>query len=318
MLIQISNLFNKLKAYLILIGLMKKILITGCSGMLGNVMAEEFTIKNQDVIGVDLKKPSNSIPFVQSDLTQITTTDSLLKEIKPDIIVHAAAYTNVDFCEKNHELTDKLHIDATQFLCNYSKTKSKLIFISSDSVFEGKHGNYKENDAKNPINYYAKTKDIGEEIIKTTCDDYIIIRTNIFGFHQNDGSSLVEWALNKLSNGEQINGFTDVYFNAIYTRYLSRIIIEMVELNLKGTYHVCSNNTISKFEFLKILADVFKLNTKLISPIKIDDLKLDANRPKNTTLNIDKIQSFINLPSVEEGLNKLHEDFLKREIVKTF
>ncbi|HEY4788339.1 MAG TPA: SDR family oxidoreductase [Bacteroidales bacterium] len=297
---------------------MGKVLITGSNGMLGNVLAEEFYLKNKNTLGVDLLKSETSIPFVQLDLTELSDVESLLNEVKPAVIIHTAAYTNVDFCEKNHELTDKLHINATKLLADYSESKAKLVFISSDSVFDGMIGNYREDDNKAPTNYYAKTKDVAEEIIKSTCDDYIIVRTNIFGFHQNNGSSLVEWALNKLFIGEQINGFTDVYFNAIYTRLLSRIVIEMINLNLKGTYHVCSNNSVSKFEFLKILAGIFKLDVNLISPIKMEDSKLGASRPKNTTLNTDKIHSFIKLPSVEDGLNKLHEDYLNSKTVKMF
>jgi dTDP-4-dehydrorhamnose reductase len=188
--------------------------------------------------------------------------------------------------------------------------RAKLVFISSDSVFEGTRGNYKEDDNKNPINYYAKTKDIAEEIIKSSCEDYLIIRTNIFGFHQSEGKSLVEWALNMLTKGQKINGFVDVKFNAIYTRFLSRIILNMIELDLNGTYHVCSNNSLSKFEFLIKLANIFKLNVELISPMKASELSLQTKRPNDTTLNIEKIQTLVALPSIEDGLLELYTDYL--------
>jgi len=290
---------------------MKKILITGCSGMLGNVLAEEFYVQNKNIIGIDLHKPNNSIPFLQIDLTDTGATKLILEEIQPAIIIHTAAYTDLDFCERNQETTNKLHIEVTKLLCNYSNKKCKLIFISSDSVFEGTQGNYKEEDIKKPINFYAKTKDIAEEIIKATCDDYLIVRTNIFGFHQNNGSSLVEWALNMLLAGKQINGFIDVRFNAIYTRFLSRIIRDMVELDLNGTYHVCSKNAVSKYEFLTKLSRIFKLNVDLISPSKSSDLTTQTQRPKNTTLNTDKICSLTQLPSIEDGILELHTDYLK-------
>jgi len=290
---------------------MKKVLITGCSGMLGNVLMEEFLNKNQNVIGIDLKEPNNSIPFLKLDLTQTTSTRLLLNNIKPEVIIHTAAYTDVDFCEKNQEITNKLHIEATKILSDYSNNRSKLIFISSDSVFKGDQGNYIEDDIKNPINFYAKTKDHAEEIIKATCSDYVIVRTNIFGFHQSNGSSLVEWAINMLSSGKRINGFIDVQFNAIYTRFLSQLIRDIVELDLNGTYHVCSKDSLSKFEFLIKLANIFKLNVDLITPIKITDLILQTTRPKNTTLNIDKIQSLLSLPTIEEGLLELYADYLK-------
>lgn len=295
---------------------MKKILITGCCGMLGNVLIEEILPENQIILGVDMNEPKKEFPFTKLDLTNESSTKKLLNDFKPDVIIHTAAYTNVDFCEKNPSIVDRLHIDATKVLADYSNKRSKLIFISSDSVFKGNQGNYKEDDIKYPLNYYAKTKDIAEEIIKSTCDDFIIVRTNIFGFHLTNGNSLVEWALNKLISGERINGFTDVRFNAIYTRFLSKIIYEMITMNLKGIFHVCSKNSLSKFEFLQLLATDFNLNINLISPVKIDDLGLDANRPKDSTLNTSKISQIIALPSIEEGIRRLHDDYLGDKIVK--
>jgi len=294
---------------------MKKVLITGCSGMLGNVLADEFYLKGQSILGVDLRKPNNDIPFTKLDLTQSLATISLLEVIHPEIIIHTAAYTDVDFCERNPEITNKLHIEATKLLSDYSNSRAKLVFISSDSVFEGTLGNYKEDDNKNPINYYARSKDIAEEIIKTSCDDYLIVRTNIFGFHQNHGKSLVEWALSKLTTGQKINGFVDVRFNAIYTRFLSRILLNMIELDLKGTYHVCSSNSLSKFEFLTKLATIFKLNVDLISPMKVVEFCLQTNRPNNTTLNVEKIHSLIELPSIEDGLFELYADYSKFKLL---
>lgn len=289
-----------------------RILITGSSGMLGKEIFNEFLKNDNNVFGVDLKSNS-SLPEraqIVGDLTEKKFVLSVLKDIDPDIIIHCAALVNLDTCEKNKGIADKIHVAATKLLSQYKSGSTKLIYISTDSVFDGKKGNYLETDKPNPINYYAKSKLAGELKAKFN-SNHIIIRTNIFGFNTPLKGSLAEWAINNLENNKAIKGFTDVVFNAIYTKHLAKIISTLCSIDYKGTINIASANKVSKYEFLRLLSQELNFSKLLLGESTSKDINFTIPRPKITSLNTDKIQKITILPSVEEGIIDLVNDYKK-------
>lgn len=290
-----------------------KILITGTTGMLGkdlvNILQDEDDYK---LFGIYRCKPENEkkekiVPIVV-DLTDTLLLKRILDKIKPDVVIHCAAIVDVELCEKNHKLADALHIKATKIL--NSNTNTKFIYISSDSIFDGYCGNYNETDIPKPINYYALSKFRGErETLKN--NNALVIRTNIYGFHVPLAKSLAEWAINQLINNKRIDGFSDVFFNPLYTKQLARIIKILIESkNIKGIIHAGSDAFISKFDFLRFLALTFDKNIQLVKPIFLDKIRFHAKRPKNTTLNIEKLRNIIkNVPTLSCGLKELKQDY---------
>lgn len=291
---------------------MIKLLVTGSSGMLGKDIVEIFTNNTKFKIhGFDLIKSKNSnVNFCQHilDITDLRQLREKLEEIKPEIIIHTAAIVNLKLCEDNFSLANKIHVDVSR---EFAKTKAKIIYISTDSIFNGKKGDYSELAIPDPINNYAKTKYLGELAIQANNQNHIIIRTNIFGFNLPLKGSIVEWALNCFEKNEDINGFVDVFFNAIYTKHLAVAINQLVEIDFKGIINIGSTNTFSKYEFLRILAQKNGFQLSKIKETSIGDINFEIPRPTNTVLNIDKAQEFINLPSIEEGLELLIHDFKK-------
>lgn len=292
------------------------ILITGSSGMLGKDIAE-YLLKHAhlNIYGFD-KLSNHNTPFnhqIQGDLTDYVVLKNTLSEIKPDIIIHCAAIVNVDECESKKDAADEIHREVTNILSSFYPLSTKFIYISTDSVFDGIKGNYSEIDFPNPLNYYAKSKLAGEQVALRNNPNAIIIRTNIYGFNYVQKNSLVEWALNNLSASQPITGFTDVYFNPLYTKQLARAIHKLIELNnLTGIINIAANEHINKFDFLVMLARTFNFPLNLIKPGSVNSVQFSAPRPQNTTLNVGLMKKTFGWDlSVSQGIKALKNDYAR-------
>lgn len=290
---------------------MKKIFVTGGSGLLGstiiNMALSKFDVySNYNTNKVELKRVNfHKIDLCQSDEIKI------IEEINPDLIVHCAALTNVDYCEKNAHMAYKVNVLATVNLMKIAKKiKAYVIYISTDSIFDGRKGNYKENDTKNPLNLYGKTKLEAEDKVLFGYDNSCIIRTNIYGWNRLINKfSLAEWIINKLERNKRVFGISDVFFTPILVNDLSDIIFELYNRRYNGVLHVGSIDKCSKLDFAFKLARIFEFNEELVQPISINDLKLKALRGRDMSLDVSKAKKYlqVELPSIEEGLKKMKD-----------
>ena len=291
---------------------MLRVLITGSSGMLGKDVFVRFSKAGFRVFGVDQVKslllPEES--QIIGDITDNEFVSLVLKKVNPHIIIHCAAIVNLNACEENHDLAFSLHVEATKNLAQYKAGGTKVIYISTDSVFDGKKGNYAETDMPNPLNYYAKSKLEGENAAKLN-PNYIVVRTNIFGFNIPLRNSLAEWAIKNFESSNNISGFDDVIFNAIYTKHLAGILVEAVNLDIKGTINIASGDYVSKYDFLQYMACKFKFAKEKIGKTLMKDLDFEITRPLNTTLNINKAKKYFSIPSIFEGIDQLYIDYTK-------
>ena len=243
------------------------------------------------------------------DITDLHLLQSAIDQIKPNIIVHLAAVVNLKVCEDNFSVARMLHVDVTRFL---AKQNAKMLYVSTDSVFNGEAGNYTEESLPDPLNNYGRTKYLGELTVRANNKNSLVIRTNIFGYNNPLKSSLAEWALKEFKAGNQIRGYSDVLFNAIYTKHLAEIIVTLIDTDQNGLINIASKTQISKYDFLVSLA-----NAAGFPSAKIGLLKFNINennsilRPLNTTLCVDRAQKFINLPTIESGIADLANDFKK-------
>jgi dTDP-4-dehydrorhamnose reductase len=288
-----------------------KVLITGSSGMLAKDIINEFANDKELIIhGADLIESVN--PNIQKqhriDLTDSESLEELLVAINPDVIIHTAAIVNLGVCEDNFNLAAKVHIDSSRIL---AKSKARMIYISSDSVFDGKIGNYKEESIPDPLNNYARTKYLGELAVQTNSKNNVIVRTNIFGFNSPLKGSLCEWAIKSFNNKEKISGYTDVIFNAIYTKHLAIILLNLAKSEYYGVLNIASSDFVSKYEFVKYLASKFGMLEEMIGTSKMEDKEMKIKRPRNTSLNVDKAYQLFNIPSIYEGLDQLVKDYTK-------
>lgn len=292
----------------------KKLLITGISGLLGSNLA--YALRNKYDITGWYNQHKVFIPLVNSfkvDITDERTVKDFLSEYNPNTILHCASLTDIDYCEKNKEGTRKVNVEGTKNIVSAcSSQNTKLVYISTESVYEGKEGNHKEEDAISPRNYYGLTKYEAESAIKAH-KNHIIVRTNIFGWNIQNKHSLAEWILYNLERGCGINGFKDAIFSSIYTMEFAKIINMMLGNNLTGTFNLASRTSMSKYEFAALIAKTFNMNKALIKPISIGDHHFSAKRGKDLSLNTQKLSKALgkDLPSVEECVNAFFKDHKK-------
>ncbi len=287
-------------------------MITGVSGLLGNNLARYFREK-YNVWGLYLSHPV-TIEGIQTRKADILSEGLLrqtVQDVDPDIVIHCASLTNIDFCERNKGLTDRVNVLGTRTVVESVKDSgTKLVYISSDSVYDGIKGDFLESDPVNPQNHYGLSKYKGELEVSRK-DNCLILRTNLFGWNIQKKPSIAEWILDELTQRREIKGFRDVYFSSIYTFALARILDRAIDLNLTGIFNCASSTSLTKYEFALQLADRFELERDLIKPISIEQHPFEARRGKNLSLNVDKLKTALNenIPSIQESIEAFYHDF---------
>lgn len=293
---------------------MSKILITGANGMLGNVVRRHFSgLKSFEVFATSkskLFKPGD-FPFVHGDLTDEKTLQELAR-FQFDAIIHCAALTDIELSEKTPADADSINHRATENLVGLFPG-ALFIYISTDSVFDGKKGNYDESDFTNPLNAYSKSKLDGEIAVKNLAEKFYILRTNIFGYHEPlTHRSLFEWAYEQLKRGEQIRGFSNVIFNPLYVGQLAAVIEEMMRQKpAYGIYNAACDEHFSKYEFLLKIIEHFGFSKQQLISCELPERPVTALRPFRTYLDNGKISSAVSGLdlSIDSGLRMLYDDF---------
>jgi len=288
------------------------VLITGANGLLGQKLVTDFH-PHYKVIACDLHPESFlSFPNLSYESLDITNRRQLgfhLSFYHPQVIINAAAYTDVDGCEIHKDKAWAVNVGGVKNLVSFSKEqKIKLIQLSTDYIFNGEDGPYSEEDSPDPINFYGETKLESEKIIKESGIDLLIVRTNVlYGFGKNVKPNFLLWLLDKLSQNEKIQIVTDQFNNPTLADNLSLCILEMVRKNVSGTYHLAGSEYLSRYDFAIKVADKFNFDKDNILPAKTDLLQQKAKRPYKGGLKIDKAKSILEteLLNVDQSLDYL-------------
>ena len=292
---------------------MKRILLViGGSGLVGNTFIES-TYKNYDLHFTYNKTYSkiHNIDGIFFDITKNRTKlKSLIKTLKPDIILHTAAHPNVDLCETNHSEADLLHVDVSKDIAMISNNiGSKLIYISTDAVFSGKiNKKYVETDTPNPINYYGKTKLLAEQIILNHSPENVILRSAvIYGWHQR--SRFTSWIINSLSKNKMVDPFIDQYNTPTLVDDLTNSIQKIIELDISGLFHATGKTCINRYDFAKKIAEKFGFNKDLVKPVTSKEKKQIAPRPISTCLDSKILEQAIsfNFKDIDEGIDYIYK-----------
>lgn len=240
-----------------------------------------------------------------ADLLDNMCIQVLLEAAAPDVIVHCAAIVNVDACDLEPQSARSVHRDATELMVTYaSEHKAKLIYISTDSVFDGKKESpYVEEDEANPLNIYAQTKLEGEAATLLRPNN-TVLRTNIFGWSRSNSLSFAEWILRGLITKEKLTMFDDVYFAPIHVTHLADIIMAVIKKDIAGLYHAAGSTVLSKYDFARTMARHFSLPDRWLCPVSVEKSGLIARRPKNMALDSGKMARLLDyqIPGVSEGI----------------
>jgi dTDP-4-dehydrorhamnose reductase len=284
-----------------------KLLITGSSGLLGSKLVT--AAGGYEIISTYGTKPllPNSIKM---DITDKNEALRVMSKFKPDVVIHAAAETDVDKCEMNKKHAWKVNVDGTKNIANAcAEMGVKPVYVSTDYVFDGEKGLYDEEDEPKPINHYGLIKLEGERHV-TKIGDHLIIRTSVlYGWHPWK-KNFATWVLNSLRQEKQITIVDDHYNSPTLADNLAELLLEAVEKGLTGLYHTAGGERISRFKFALEIARTFGLNSELVKPIKMAELKAwVARRPRDSSLRVDKIRRKLKIKSldVSEGLRLMKE-----------
>ena len=288
------------------------LLIIGGSGLVGSTFIES-TYKNYNLHFTYNKNYSkiHNIDGISLDITKDRTKlKSLIKTLKPDIILHTAAHPNVDLCETNHSEADLLHVDVSKDIAMISNNiGSKLIYISTDAVFSGKiNKKYVETDTPNPINYYGKTKLLAEQIILNHSPENVILRSAvIYGWHQR--SRFTSWIINSLSKNKMVDPFIDQYNTPTLVDDLTNSIQKIIELDISGLFHATGKTCINRYDFAKKIAEKFGFNKDLVKPVTSKEKKQIAPRPISTCLDSKILEQAIsfNFKDIDEGIDYIYK-----------
>lgn len=285
----------------------KKILITGSSGMLGSNLVNRIPDK-YEVFGSYRTVPHpGAANSVQVDLADGDSIKAMMDLARPDCVVHCAALTDVEFCESDYAKARAVNAGATGELVLLAGARTRFIYISTDSVFDGARGNYSETDLPSPLNNYAKTKLEGEWFVEQRSKNYAIIRTNIVGWNLVRGQSFPEWIVRSLDGGSAIKMFTDAMMSPLTVTTLSRFIDTLLKSDFVGRVNIATSDSVSKYDFGRRMAEVFGLDASLIEGSSIDSFGFKAPRPKDTSLDVSLAgKIFGRLPSVEEEIKELY------------
>ena len=288
-----------------------RILVTGASGFLGANLCLEW--RNAGPLAIAALYRRNrpcftGIPVIQHDLSSDGALPGELREFHPDWIVHCAAATDVDACELHPDRAWADNVRASANAAHIAQELgSRFLYISTDAVFDGSRGGYAERDMPNPLNVYATTKLEGERAVRDIVPDCLIVRTNIFGWNAHSKRNLAEWILSRLEHGERVPAFADVTFAPILVNDLADILLQMMDRQLNGIYHVNGAEAVSKYEFALKIADGFCYPATLVTRSCLAAAELKAARPMHTALATQKVTAALQLPmpSLSSGIQRM-------------
>jgi len=297
-----------------------KLLVIGGSGLLGFKVAER-AMEEFETFATYNSRPIKleDCSFFQLDKSDRDSTFTLIKKLKPSVVIDTAALHNVDYCETHHDDARRVNVEGTKNVTDACKEVSaKMIFISTDYVFDGKKGFYTEKDIPNPLHYYAKTKLEGENIVKKAGINYAITRPSVIygwnpgelaGLKSSSGKSVnfVIWAMNKLREKEEISVVTDQYNSPTFADNLAEALLVLSKSDKQGIYHTAGKMCINRFVFAKKIAKIFELDSSLVKPVTSETFKQVAERPKRCCLDVSKAEKELKVRflTTDEGLMRM-------------
>jgi len=295
-----------------------RILITGACGMLGRDLIEvlseghELYLLDVEPFPVSLSSQFSNLPL---DIADSEKTYREITKINPDIVVHTAAYTDVDGCETNRDLAFRINgLGTRNIALTCQRFDTELLYISTDYVFDGEKGEpYAEFDRPNPQSIYAKSKYWGELYINSLSNRFYIIRSSwLFG---KNGKNFVTTILNLAKEKKEIEVVNDQIGSPTYTKDLARAIAQLIgaeredssnRANLYGIWHITNSGQCSWYEFAR---EILQGSGVLVKPISSEKLNRPAKRPKFSVLDnyVWRLQGWEPLRHWKEAL----KDYLK-------
>lgn len=289
------------------------ILVTGSNGLLGQAVSKVFIRETDHDIMLTSAEDDSYVKDIHEyhtlDITRKDDVKKLASEFMPDVIINCAAFTNVDLCETERELSWKINVDGVKNLIIAARmNNARVIHFSTDYVFDGKNGPYSEEDVPNPISFYGREKLASENALKTSDVNHTIIRTLVlYGTGEKVKSNFVLWMIDRLKNNEPVNIVTDQISNVTMIEDLALGTMRIVERGCSGIYNIAGNDILSRYDFAMKVCEVFGYDKGLVRPITTELLNQPAPRPMKSGLTTYKAEAELGFRTMDslEGLQLL-------------
>jgi len=299
----------------------KKILITGSNGLLGQKLVAQLAISDKfDLIatsrGANRISKITSFTYEAMDITSEKDVMRVFDLYQPDVIINTAAMTNVDACEGDKEGCWELNVTAVEHLIKASeKHSSHLIHLSTDFIFDGEAGPYKESDQPNPLSYYGESKLASEKVLQNSNCKWSIARTIIvYGIVEDmSRSNIVLWAKSALEKKQKLTIVNDQFRSPTLAEDLAKGCILIAEQEAEGVFNLSGKDTMSIVELVRRVARYYNLDESYIEEISSASLNQAAKRPPKTGFILDKAINTLGYDPVsfEEGIKFLESQLKK-------
>jgi dTDP-4-dehydrorhamnose reductase len=265
-------------------------LVIGCNGLLGQTLLRTLP-EGWSAAGAGTEEapvlPDRLSGYARLDITDRPRLDAAVRAASPDIVFNAAAITDVDLCEREPELCDRINRDAVGHM---AATGVPLVHVSTDYVFDGEDGPYPEDAPVHPLSRYGRAKLESEALALSGSPRSLVVRTmTLWGRGRGMKTSFVDFVRSSLEAGKPIRIVTDQVGNPTLAEDLAFALWKLVEGGRTGIYHVAGEDWNSRFEWARAIAAFYGLDSGLIQPCVTADLKQPARRPLKSGLRIDKL-----------------------------
>ncbi|MBD3374405.1 dTDP-4-dehydrorhamnose reductase [candidate division KSB1 bacterium] len=272
-----------------------RVWVTGCNGLLGQKLLETIP-GGFHCVGIDLQERAilaDRCEYVRLDLSDRNEVKDLALGDKPDWIIHTAAFTRVDAAETERDACWQANVIGTENVAYAArKAHSRVLHVSTDYIFDGADGPYKEDDKPNPIGFYGRSKLASENALIISEVEHVVVRLMVlYGLTMDQKPNFVIWLLDQLGENKPVNIVNDQYGNTTLADELAEAMWTCVERQARGVYHIAGPDIINRYQFAQMIADRFDLDKNLISPLSTKELAQPAPRPLKSGLVVDKARN---------------------------
>ncbi|MBI2069761.1 MAG: SDR family oxidoreductase [Elusimicrobia bacterium] len=281
-------------------------LVLGASGLVGGALHRQLHRSGETAAGTYFTFPVKGL--VRFDLRQTQGLAKLFDEHRPDIVYLASAMGHADKCQDEPELCRSVNVDATAAVARICQERgARLVFFSSDYIFDGQKGPYQENDAVHPLSVYGQSKAEAEARIKKELTDHLIIRTTVIYGWEAQGKNFIMNLVRTLGAGGPMRVADDQVGTPTYVEDLAAAVIDLAKKGCDGIYNVAGRDRLDRYRFALMAASIFNLDASKITPASTEKLKQRAPRPLDAGLDCAKTERELGrkLLGSREGLESM-------------
>ncbi|HEY7063240.1 MAG TPA: dTDP-4-dehydrorhamnose reductase [Chloroflexota bacterium] len=292
-----------------------RILVTGSNGLLGTKLLEAMLGRaGLEPLAASRGPCANAylggFPYYPLDVTDAGRVDAVMREARPDAVVHTAAMTDVDGCERAPDAARAINVEGTANVADAcARAGARLVHLSTEYVFDGREGPYSEDDATNPLGVYARTKLASEQAVAARCPRWAVARTTVlFGFAPHVRPNFVLWLLDQLGQGRRVRVVDDQVGSPTLADNLATMVLALATDGAQGIYHTVGASRLDRHSLARLAAATFGLDADLVDAVTTADLRQPAPRPLAAGLSVARFQRefpYVPVLTAEQALLEL-------------